>query len=520
MRTLSARILLGFAALTITFGAITATLVWYTGQVENHVILIRNGYVPLALKSKELANRQEDLLNYLEKQLTEESTPIRAKQNIHRYRGARDQFLETNSKVLADVERMIEVDPRQFVESRPRIEALERAVAALQPLYKEIIATPPLTPNQPTPIVLEILEAFQLPVPVPEIDPKRESAALALEKLRAEERKLNQHTTTLANRTAEHLNNMSTKLLENQQTVRVRTIYLGAAAVALGLLITVWVVITLRPLRRLRDGARGIAAGNYANRIPERGPAEVSELAREFNSMGRAVEERERELVRQEKLAAVGKMAAMITHEVRNPLSSIGLNTELLEEELGSGASTEARDLCRSIHREVDRLTAITEEYLAFARLPKPKLAAEPINPMVGALAAFVREDLAAKKVKLVTELAPGDPIAQVDAGQIRQCLINLVRNATDALAERGSGTVTLRTRVAGRRIEIAVQDDGVGIPADLLPRLFDPFFSTKEGGNGLGLALTQQIVRDHGGDLRVDSTVGRGTTFTVSVPQ
>ena len=286
----------------------------------------------------------------------------------------------------------------------------------------------------------------------------------------------------------------------------------------LGLLVTVWVVITLRPLRRLRDGARRIAAGDYASRIPEKGPAEVSELAREFNSMGRAVEERERELVRSERLAAVGKMAAMITHEVRNPLSSIGLNTELLEDELAPDA-TEARNLCRSIHREVDRLTAITEEYLAFARLPKPKLAAEPINPMVGALAAFVREDLAVKQVTLVTELAPGDPIAQIDAGQIRQCLINLVRNAADAVAANGGGKVTLRTRTVGSAIEIAVEDNGVGIPADLQPRLFDPFFSTKESGSGLGLALTQQIVRDHGGNLRVDSAVGRGTTFTVSVP-
>jgi signal transduction histidine kinase len=139
---------------------------------------------------------------------------------------------------------------------------------------------------------------------------------------------------------------------------------------------------------------------------------------------------------------------------------------------------------------------------------------------MVGALAAFVREDLAVKKVKLVTDLVGGDPIGQIDAGQIRQCLINLVRNATEAVASKGGGgTVTLRTRTTGSRIEISVIDDGIGVPPEVLPRLFDPFFSTKEGGNGLGLALTQQIVRDHGGDLRVDSTVGRGTTFTVSVP-
>ena len=140
------------------------------------------------------------------------------------------------------------------------------------------------------------------------------------------------------------------------------------------------------------------------------------------------------------------------------------------------------------------------------------------LRPMVGALAAFVREDLAAKQVELTVELADGDPVALIDAAQLRQCLINLVRNAADAIAGK-TGHVTLRTGRVGDRVVISVEDDGIGIPADVLPRLFDPFFSTKDTGSGLGLALTQQIVKDHGGDLAVSSTVGRGTTFTVSVP-
>jgi signal transduction histidine kinase len=518
MRTLSARILLGFAALTVTFAVITATLVDSLGQVEHQVILMGKGYVPLALKSKELANRQDDLKTYLEKQLPDEINPVHAKANIVRYRLARDRFLHDNRRVLEDLEKIIEVDPRQFTHSRPRLEAIERGVAALEPLYADLIASP-ITALEPPSYGL-VLDAFLLPRPP--VDAKRETARASLKKLLEEERKLLHQANTLASLQERNTSTVTTQLQENERILRMRTFYLGITAVVLGLIVTLWVVITLRPLRRLRDGARRIAAGDYASRIPEKGPAEVSDLAREFNSMGRAVEERERELVRSERLAAVGKMAAMITHEVRNPLSSIGLNTELLEEEIGDH-SGEARELCHAIHREVDRLTAITEEYLAFARLPKPKLAAEPINPMVGALAAFVREDLAAKKVTLTTDLAPGDPIAQIDAGQIRQCLINLVRNAAEAVVAKHGGQVTLRTRTAqvdGRpRIEIAVIDDGIGIPPDVVPRLFDPFFSTKESGSGLGLALTQQIVRDHGGDLAVTSTVGRGTTFTLSVP-
>jgi signal transduction histidine kinase len=236
--------------------------------------------------------------------------------------------------------------------------------------------------------------------------------------------------------------------------------------------------------------------------------------------MGRAIEDRERELVRSERLAAVGKMAAMITHEVRNPLSSIGLNTELLEDELGAlPRADEARALCRAITREVDRLTAITEEYLAFARLPKPKLAVEAVNPLVEALASFVREDLAARKVDLAIALDPVGPRARVDAAQLRQCLINLVRNGAEAVASKGGGHVTIHTGRRGDQVALEVVDDGPGIATEALPRLFDPFFSTKEGGSGLGLALSQQIIRDHGGSITVDSGPGRGARFTVLVP-
>jgi len=233
--------------------------------------------------------------------------------------------------------------------------------------------------------------------------------------------------------------------------------------------------------------------------------------------MGRAVQEREEEKLRAARLAMVGKMAAQIAHEVRNPLSSIGLNTELLEDELGENA-VEARELCRAIHNEVNRLTEVTETYLGL-RGGKPKLAKESLNAIIDDLVGFVRNDLATRHVELETKLDPEDPAGYVDANQIRQCLINLVRNAADAVSIKGGGHVVLRTRGAWDHVEIEVEDDGVGIASELLPRLFDPFFSTKEGGNGLGLALTQQIIRDHGGEIQVTSRVGRGTTFTLSVP-
>jgi signal transduction histidine kinase len=493
MRTLSARILLGFAALTITFGVITATVVINMSQVEDQVILIGQGYMPLALLSKDLQRNQEDLNALLDEA---GSAPLGEPRRLRlkRLRRERDKPIEKVRARLDELEKKIGIDPRQFTVTRPRIEAIEAALVEVAPLYAQVLAPPP--------------------------GGDAAAVARALDQLAAQEKRIKQKAEDLAGQLQRNVGRIADDLERNERTLRLRTIYLGVTAVVLGLLVTVWVVITLRPLRRLREGARRIAAGDYASRIPERGPAEVADLAREFNSMGRAVEERERELVRSERLAAVGKMAAMITHEVRNPLSSIGLNTELIEDELASAPhADEARALCRAIHREVDRLTGITEEYLAFSRLPKPKLADEPVNALVGDLAAFVREDLADQQVTLTTDLAAGSPVARIDAAQLRQCLMNLVRNAAEAVVSKGSGHVVLRTRAAGPRIEIAVEDTGIGIPPEVLAHLFDPFFSTKENGSGIGLALTQQIVRDHGGEVRVESVVGRGTTFTVSVP-
>jgi two-component system, NtrC family, sensor kinase len=496
MRTLSARILLGFAALTIAFGVITATVVVNMRLVEDQVVLIGKGYMKLALEANHLASSQDDINGEVE--LLKPESPVDVRRvRLHRLRNNRDKNLAHLRNILVDLDQKIDVDPKQFLQTKPQIDAIEAAIPKLDPLYAEVMAPPGVAS-----------------------DTSRQAFADAIAKLQIEERKMSGLTTSLTSSLETKVARMTNNLEANEHRLRLQAIYLGITAVALGLLVTIWVVINLRPLRKLREGAHLIAGGDYTSRIEETGPSEIVQLAREFNSMARAVEERERELVRSERLGALGKMAAMIAHEVRNPLSAIGLNTELLEEELASAPEAdEARALCRSIHREVDRLTQVTEEYLSFAKLPKPKLAHEPINSMVGALAGFVREDLAVKQVTLTTDLAIGDPIARIDAAQIRQCLLNLIRNAAEAVVAKGSGHVTLRTRDAGSRIEIDVEDNGTGIPAELLPQLFDPFFSTKEDGSGLGLALTQQIVRDHGGDLRVESTVGRGTTFTVSVP-
>lgn len=488
LRSLSVRILLGFAVLTIAFGGITGNIVLNQRRLESYVQRVNSTTLPLTQYLKDFASRCEDLFQYVDGALEKESNPTAARGRVAILRQRRDRELERIEKFFENKQ------PVQKALLGANLDSWRIQIDSLKVLYDNLQVA---------------LEQSADPTSAPVRD--------ALAPIRDNERRLSRDVMAIAQNVERNLNKGLMDLQDKETKSRRITIMLGSVAVVLGLMMTTWVLINLRPLRRLQNAARRVAAGDYGSRIEEKGPTEVADLASELNTMARAVEERERELVRSERLAAVGKMAAMITHEIRNPLSSIGLNTELLEDEVQG--NTEARDLVRAIHREVDRLTAITEEYLSFARMPKPKILGEAINPMVGALAAFVQADLQAKKVKLVVELGPGDPIALVDAAQMRQCLINLVRNASEALATKGGGTVTLRTRVVGDRVMIDVEDNGVGIPADVLPRLFDPFFSTKEGGSGLGLALTQQIVKDHGGEISVQSTVGNGTTFTVSVP-
>ncbi len=516
MRSLTARILLGFIALTVTFGIYTATMVLNLREVEDQASLILRGYFPLALSSADLVGNQEDLTAYLEQGLLEAVRPAQVTSAIGRLRKKRDDAFGVVLKTLGSLNGLVDSDgqaaedvSRRMPKSEESVNVLKQQIADVAPLYPVVLAAPPLR------MLARTDPAF--PAAYAALDPVRRQAFDTLQDLVAAEKRISSHVNNIHADWKRHSTTSKDWLAENERTILLRAVYLGVAAVVLGFLITAWVAVMLRPLRRLREGARRIAAGDYGMRIPEAGPMEISDLAREFNSMGRAVQDREEEKLRAARLAMVGKMAAQIAHEVRNPLSSIGLNTELLEDELGANA-TEARELCRAIHTEVNRLTEVTETYLGL-RGGKPRLARESINTIIGDLVGFVRNDLATRQVTLETDLDAADPTALIDANQIRQCLINLVRNAADAVAAQGGGRVVLRTRSAAGQVEVAVEDNGVGIERDLLPRLFDPFFSTKEGGSGLGLALTQQIVRDHGGDIRVASRVGRGTTFTLAVP-
>jgi len=224
-------------------------------------------------------------------------------------------------------------------------------------------------------------------------------------------------------------------------------------------------------------------------------------------------------LERQQKLATLGTLAAGIAHEIRNPLTSLKARLYTLEKHLQ--AVPAARKDTDIISAEISRLEHIVQDVLSFARPSDPKLEIIAADTVIREVQGLMSPDLESRGLHLVVESSP-ELLIRADSGHLKQVLVNLVRNAAEAID--GKGTVTLRTRPArapfgGREtaaVILEVADDGKGIPPEVEKRLFDPFFSTKETGTGLGLPIAARIVEKHGGLLQYQTRPGHGTTFGV----
>jgi signal transduction histidine kinase len=256
--------------------------------------------------------------------------------------------------------------------------------------------------------------------------------------------------------------------------------------------------------------------------VQRRTAALRSEVA-ERRRVEQAKAEAERLLERREKLATLGTLTAGIAHEIRNPLTSLKARLYTLEKHLQSVPA--ARKDTDIISAEISRLDRIVRDALSFARPADPKFEALAADLLLHEVQGVMAPDLDSRGLHLLVESRP-ELIIRRDSGHLKQVLINLVRNAADATI--GAGTVTLGARAAratleGREIDaviLEVSDTGQGIPPEIERRLFDPFFSTKEGGTGLGLPIAARIVEKHGGLVQYQTRPGHGTTFGVVLPR
>jgi signal transduction histidine kinase len=221
---------------------------------------------------------------------------------------------------------------------------------------------------------------------------------------------------------------------------------------------------------------------------------------------------------RREHLSSFAQLAAHVSHEVRNPLSSIALNLELLDEEFRVCECKKGpivRQLVASMQSEAARLKDLTEEYLAFSKPRHPSRQAEDLGELAGDLARLLREEALRAGVVLSAPAPQAPVLAQVDRNQVKQALLNVVRNAVQAMP--GGGRAELKAFLDGGRACVSVADTGPGIPEEDRCKIFEPFYTTKPQGTGLGLALVLHIVREHGGEMQVTAGSDGGAVFTMS---
>ncbi len=223
-----------------------------------------------------------------------------------------------------------------------------------------------------------------------------------------------------------------------------------------------------------------------------------------------------------ERMAYIGTLASGLAHEIRNPLNSLNLNMQLLQEEAQGGASADStRRLLALTRQEIDRLERLVTDFLSYAKPGPLELQEVTAVDLMRRCRELMAGELETRRARVIVEDLSGGARVRVDPGQITQLLLNLVHNALTATEESGRPPrLVLATRSSGGRVFLEVEDNGIGISPEVSGRIFELFFSTRKGGTGLGLAVVQRIARAHGGEVEVGSTPGVGTRVRVSLPE
>ncbi len=277
------------------------------------------------------------------------------------------------------------------------------------------------------------------------------------------------------------------------------------------------------PVERLALAAENVAAGDLSEELPVKGKDEVGRLTRAFNEMiarlrqNRALEEKVRE---SQYLSHLGKLSSGVAHEIRNPLNFIGLavdHLDTLTQAASPDAETERRQVIARIKEEIGRLNDLVTNFIMYGRPPEPNRAPVRIPELLEGVLRMAHERLLVNGIACRTDFRDGGE-AMVDPDMIRRAALNLVVNAIEAMPNGGELRVSAETMADGR-YSIVVEDTGVGIDEAHREKIFEPYFTTKASGLGLGLILTKKIVDAHGGDIRVESVQGKGTRIQVVLP-
>ncbi|HLM57296.1 MAG TPA: ATP-binding protein [Pyrinomonadaceae bacterium] len=293
------------------------------------------------------------------------------------------------------------------------------------------------------------------------------------------------------------------------------------------LLVALVIRVISRPLRRLTEAAVEVAGGRYGAQVDLKSNDEVGLLASSFNEMSRKMaEDIERlramteKLIRTEKLAAAGTLAAGVAHEVNNPLASISSLVQILQSRpLREENEAETREMLRLVNTQIARITRVLRDMTDFARQRPPARAPLDLAQVAEAGLRLASFDKAFKRLRVRTDFDPRAPRIQADHDQLQQVFFNLLLNARDAMPEGGELAVRTLYDDAAGEVVVEVADTGTGVAPEHMSQIFDPFFTTKTGGAGLGLAVCYGIVTTHGGRIEAAPNPGGGTIMRVALP-
>ncbi|MEZ4256258.1 MAG: histidine kinase dimerization/phospho-acceptor domain-containing protein, partial [Polyangiales bacterium] len=408
------RIFLAFVVSFVAFAAILVGSVVEHQRTAKSLRLMEEGYVPLAITVGE-AKATQSLFATLLDRFLKESDPTATR---HWLNTARKLRPTTVRRALYNVDRAFRLKP-----DKKDAAALERVRGELRGVEDAFRASDARYDR--------LFSAL--------VEGRTAEAAALLGQLQNDERLVRDRLRRARDVVESRLASYSASVAEREQRTTVSLLILTSLALGLAVFVTWWTQRVLSPIPLLGERVAAVAAGDFESRLEVRSKDELGRLAAEFERMVDALRARDASLrdaheeqlrtrarlLESERLAAMGRMAAHVTHEVRNPLSSIRLNVELLEEDLGS-AQKETKEILEAIQREVDRLTGLTEEYLRLARIPDPELHPEDIVALVESVRTFVAREMAEAKVDVRLTTAPALPEVAVDEQQIRQVFLNL----------------------------------------------------------------------------------------------
>jgi two-component system, NtrC family, sensor kinase len=490
-----------FVSFGITVLAFAATLGWGIAaqrRAADDSVELARGYVPVALRLAQLRAAQTTLSTLVEG-IPDEREP-----------GSTRVLLET----LTSARRAMFVEARSAITQTLPAVGGERTRVLVPQLSGDLDATEALLENDRS--LFEHLFAA-----IGSAD--RDEINHTIVTLGAIEHDADKRLRILASRVGSSIDELSSAARDRE----IRSIWalavLAALTLAVGLGVSFHVRRLLAPLARVTERAQAVARGDLTVRPVEPGDDEIAQLAEAFEKMVSGLSRAQQLALSNERLAAIGKMAAHVTHEIRNPLSAMGLNVEMLEEELARDPAAmgsrpaEVKSLLAAIAREVQRLESLSEEYLRVARLPQPRMEADDVAAVVRDVAEFARRDVERAGCTIELDVQARLPPALFDDAQLRQALLNLLRNAREAMPQ--GGPIDVRVAAEGMSVVIDVNDRGGGVPEAIRARVFTPFFSTKGEGTGLGLAITRHIVEAHGGEVTCEPREGGGTRFRIALP-